>query len=117
MPFTKYIPIEDFSAQCELELHLLKEFADFGLISVHMIEERECLNVDDVDEIERLVRLHKDLNINKEGIDIIVKMRQEILSLSNELESTRYKLQKLEQEKQMQYFEIPRNSGLIVDVG
>jgi hypothetical protein len=117
MPFTKYIPIEDFSEQCDLELHLLKEFADFGLISVYLVEEKECFYVNDIDEIERLVRLYKDLNINKEGIDIIVKMRQEILSLSKELESTRYKLQKLEQEKQMKYFEIPYSSGLIIDAG
>lgn len=116
MIVNKYISIEDFSAQENLELQLLRDFAENGLITIYVVEEKDCLLADDLDEVGRLVRLYKDLHINIEGIDIILTMRKQLIELNRKLEQAQYRLQKLEQEKQMLYFELPRNSGLIIDV-
>lgn len=112
---TRYITIEEFSNLHGIEVRVLQEFMDFGLIHTHKLQEKECLTADDIDHAERLIRLYQDLGINKEGIEIILSMREQIISLNKELEALRHKINRLEQENHLIFIEIPQKSGLIVD--
>lgn len=108
----QYISIEEFSAQHGIEVRLIHEFAEFGLIHMHKQQDLECLITDDIAHVHRLMRLYQDLGINKEGIDIILSMREQILCMRAELENLRYKTQQLEQERQQKLM----NIGVIIDL-
>lgn len=111
-----YISIQEFSSQHGVEVTLIREFAEFGLVQMHIQQNLECLIADDIAHVRRLIRLYQDLGINKEGIDIILSMREQIMNLQQELESLRYKAQRLEQERHQQLTDFPSIQGLIIDL-
>jgi DNA-binding transcriptional MerR regulator len=111
-----YISIEEFSSQYGVEVTLIKEFAEFGLLHTHYQQNLEYLEADDLAHVQRLIRLYQDLGINKEGIDIILSMREQILSLQQELQNLRYKAQRLEQERHQRLTDFPSIQGLIIDL-
>ncbi|QHT67783.1 hypothetical protein GXP67_14630 [Rhodocytophaga rosea] len=111
-----YISIREFSTLHGVEVALIHEFAEFGLVQTHFQQNLECLIADDIAHVRRLIRLYQDLGINKEGIDIILSMREQILSLREELESLRYKAQRLEQERHQRLTDFPSVQGLIIDL-
>ena len=115
MASTVYITIEEFSTRHGVEKELIKEFMEFGLLNTHKQQEGECLTADDTEHVARLVRLYHDLGINKEGIDIIISMREQLINMSRELERFKYRAEKLEQERQYTFFDIPRRNGLLLD--
>lgn len=107
-----YITLEEFSRFHRIEGAVLREFVDYGLVQVHLVEEKECLQAADLERAERLVRLHHDLGINPEGLDIILHLREQLIALQAEREALAHRLRKLEQERQ------PSRgaSGYIVDI-
>ena len=99
-----YIAIEEFCTHHRVQVRLVQEFADFGL--VHLQEEAQQAFVPEaeVEKLERLLRLYSELGINKEGLEIILNMRDQLLNLNSELETIRYRLQQLEKEQDLKLF-------------
>jgi len=82
----------------ELCLHYKVEFSFFdaldniGLIQIEIIEQKKFIHQDKISDLEKMIRLHHELNVNIEGIDIVfnliekeLKLREEIKSLKNRL--------------------------------
>lgn len=99
-----YISIEEFCTHHGVQVTLIREFADFGL--VHLQEEAQKALVPEVEieKLERMLRLYNELGINKEGVEIILNMRDQLVSLNSELETIRYRLKQLEQEQNLRLF-------------
>ncbi|WNJ21359.1 chaperone modulator CbpM [Pontibacter sp. G13] len=87
MSTQRYIRIQEFARFHQIEESILYEFDDFGLIHLYHRTDGPCISDDDVQDCERVVRLFRDLGINKEGIEVIVRMRGQIVSLQQELRS------------------------------
>jgi hypothetical protein len=115
MASTIYITIEEFSNQYGVQQELIREFMDFGLVNTYQQQEAECLSAKDTEYVARLVRLYRDLGINKEGIDIIMSMREQLIRMHDELNRLRYKTHRLEQEQELLFFDTPRRNGLLLD--
>ena len=115
MASTVFITIEEFSTQFGIQQELIQEFMEFGLVTVYRQQEGEYLMADDTEHVARLIRLYRDLGINKEGIDIILSMRDQLIQLHDELNKVRNKAQRLEQEREWLFFDIPRSRGLLLD--
>lgn len=79
----------------------LLEFVDVGLLrpAPARAAAEAALELDDeADELlPRLARLHHELGINKEGIDIIVAMRQRLVRVQAELHRQTARARQLEQ--------------------
>lgn len=70
----------------------VESLLDLGLVETVRVQEVQYLQVIHLQEIERMVRLHDDLEINPEGIEavhLLLKrigyMQDEIISLRNRL--------------------------------
>jgi len=92
----KYIAIEEFSRHHGIEVTLIREFADFGLMALIVEDNREFVSDADVKQLERMLRLTQDLGINKEGIEVILNMRKELKKLRRKRKTLRYRLSQLE---------------------
>lgn len=86
------IPAEDFCIYHNIEYSFIHSLEDSGLITVTAVEETHYIPVDEVQKLEKFVRLHYDLDINVEGIETInyllekiEGMQKEILKLKNNL--------------------------------
>jgi DNA-binding transcriptional MerR regulator len=111
----RYINIEEFCSHYGVEITLIQEFAEFGLVQLHVRDNREVLPDADITRLERMLRLFRDLGVNKEGIEVILNMREEIEQLRQEADQLRYRLQQLEAEKQQQLSHLPHARGFIID--
>jgi hypothetical protein len=63
-----------------------------GLLEIKTIEETQYIHPDAIYEIEKMIRMHQELDINTEGIDIVFNLLQKIDALQNELVSTKNRL-------------------------
>jgi chaperone modulatory protein CbpM len=84
------IPAEEFCIYHNIEYSFISSLEDSGLITVTSVEQLTYIPVDELQKLEKFVRLHYDLDINVEGIETInhllekiEQMQKEILQLRN----------------------------------
>jgi len=77
MEYEKLISLKKFCIHYKVKESIVLSLDEFGLITIHKIDQEYFLNTDDIVELEKMLRLHCDLGINLEGIDaIIVLLKQ-----------------------------------------
>lgn len=86
------IRIEYLCEQYNVELAFINSLQEFGLINVMVVKESKYLSNEDLKEIEKLIRLHYELGINMEGIDVISNLLNQIADLKQELTVAKNKL-------------------------
>lgn len=86
------ISAEQFCAQHNVELSFITTLQETGLIQVVTVERTHFIPEDHLPELEKLVRLHYDLEINLEGLEAITHLLERIEILQNELRETRKQL-------------------------
>ena len=86
------IPAKDFCIYHNVEYSFINSLEDSGLISITSVEQSAYISADEIQKLEKLIRLHYDLDINLEGIETIYyllekveQMQKEILHLKNKI--------------------------------
>ncbi|MGY2130642.1 chaperone modulator CbpM [Hymenobacter sp. HD11105] len=87
------ITFRDCASRYGLSENDLHEFVDLGLL--HPAEEPDTLQ-DEPDQLARLARLHHELGLSVEGIDVVLAMRRRMLKLQAELALQRARIAQLE---------------------
>jgi hypothetical protein len=92
MPTENSIPAIEFCALHHIEISFIHSLGDAGLLKTDPIRETGSIPPDQLQELEKFVRMRYELDINLEGIEAIVHllereryMRQEITRLQNKL--------------------------------
>ncbi|MEO8253254.1 MAG: chaperone modulator CbpM [Flavobacterium sp.] len=88
--------IDLFCQHHSIELNFISAIKEYGLIEVIIVEEKEYFSAKQLSSVEKIIRLHYDLEINLEGIDVI-------LNLLNQIED--YKRQLLTHQNRVAFFE------------
>jgi hypothetical protein len=65
---------------------------DYGLIDVISNEGNEFLSADKLNQLEKIVRLHYDLDVNVEGIDVILHLLQQLENAEHEMHKLKSQL-------------------------
>ncbi len=81
------IPISQFCKIYEIEFSFINSLNDFGLIEIVYIDKDKFIELEKIQQLERIIRLHDDLGVNFEGIDIITNLMHKIDILQNKLNS------------------------------
>lgn len=92
------ILIEHFCANHEIEFSFIYSLHQFGLIEVIIHDDQKYLYQEQLKEVEKMMRMHYDLDINMEGIDVISNLLKRIDKLQHELRTTQNKLRLYENE-------------------
>lgn len=85
MKSTTYITVTHLCNQYQVKEELFTQLHDTGLIQIIKQETQPCLAITSIHRVEKIIRLYKDLNVNPEGIDIILNLLERIDSLSSEV--------------------------------
>ncbi|WP_339701391.1 chaperone modulator CbpM [uncultured Marixanthomonas sp.] len=92
MAHSKYIQVSTYCKQTNIDRDFIQSLEQYGFIKVKVTKNEPEIAEDDITEIERMFRLHKELGINLEGIDALnnlVKrmrmMKTELFQLKNRL--------------------------------
>lgn len=87
-----FVSAKAFCTHHHIELTFIQSLQDYGLIETTSEAEEVLLPQEQLEALEKMVRLHFDLNINLEGIDAIYHLLQRVENLQREVISLRRKL-------------------------
>ena len=86
------IPTKTLCLHYNIDISFVDDLNKIGRIQIQLIEEQQYIHQDQVGELEKMIRIHKELNVNIEGIDVIYNLlekeqalRDEVISLKNRL--------------------------------
>lgn len=92
MNIENLIPLPTLSRHYKVEIAFFNNLYEMGLLEIKTIEETQYIDADAVFEIEKIIRMHQELEVNIEGIDIVFNLLQKIEALQNELTTAKNRL-------------------------
>lgn len=92
MAAEKYIWIRDFCQGHSLEEAFLYELQEFDLIRIVEVESQPALHRRELRRLERLVRLHHDLQISPQGLQAVQHLLDRLETMEQELWQLRRRL-------------------------
>lgn len=87
-----FISAKAFCSHHHIELSFIHSLHDYGLIDVTSAGEDYLLSPEQLEALEKMVRMHFDLQINLEGIDAIYHLLQRLEAAQQEVVSLRNRL-------------------------
>lgn len=86
------IVLDEFCTRHHVEVSFVRSLEEYGLLQTIIVNETLCLPGDELPKLEQAVRLHQELKINSEGIDVVINLLHRIENLQNEITELRNKL-------------------------
>lgn len=79
------ISIQQFCAQYEIPVTFINALHEYELIEIIVTENKNYLKEAQIDRIEKMIRLHYDLEINLEGIHVIDNLLDRLDNLQSQI--------------------------------
>lgn len=79
------ISVERFCSYYEIPDSFIHELVEYELIKVIQEKEKRFIDFNSVSQIEKYIRLHFDLNVNFEGLDIITNLITQLEEAQEEI--------------------------------
>jgi chaperone modulatory protein CbpM len=86
------IPLDTLCTHYKVEMSFFSNLNEMGMIEIKTIEESQYIHQENIYEIEKMIRMHQELDVNMEGIDVVFNLLQKIDALQNELVSVKNRL-------------------------
>lgn len=86
------LPVELLCTHYNIEVSFITSLTEFGLIEITKVEETNYLYKTQIKDLEKLIRLHYELDINMEGIDAISHLLRRVDNLHEELTALKNRL-------------------------
>ncbi|MDR5591514.1 chaperone modulator CbpM [Christiangramia sp. SM2212] len=78
------IPAEEICIRYKVERKFVSSLNESGIIEIVRIEETEYVHCDHLAELEKMMRLHHELDINLEGLEAINHLLGQIKQLQRD---------------------------------
>lgn len=88
----EFIYIDTLSSHYEIEISFFHDLDKTGLIEIHIVNEKPCIHQDRISDLEKMLRLHQELKLNFEGIDVVFNLLNKISGLQEELAAVKNRL-------------------------
>jgi uncharacterized Fe-S cluster-containing MiaB family protein len=79
------IPADEFCASHNIEITFINSLQEAGLIEITTISETEYIHENQLNELEKIVRLYYEMDINLEGIETVIHLLQRINDMQDEI--------------------------------
>jgi len=86
------VPTKTICTHYNIEISFVDELSKMGLIQIEVIEHDQFIHQDQIGDLEKIIRLHHELDLNLEAIDVVFnllekerKLRKELITLKNRL--------------------------------
>lgn len=87
------IIIDTYCQRTSIQQRFIHDLNGLGLITLVREDEVPCIQDTDIPKIEQLHRIHTDLNVNMEGLDIIYNMLNRMQNMQEEIRQLRQELE------------------------
>ncbi|MFD2147361.1 chaperone modulator CbpM [Mucilaginibacter antarcticus] len=85
MSTTELITATDFCTYHHLEQTFITDLHNAGLIQIIIVNQTPCIPNAELNKLERMIRLYKDLEINLAGIEAITHLLQRLDDIQEEM--------------------------------
>lgn len=92
-----FIAVSHLCAHHTVKLSFFIELNEIGLIEIKTIEESHYIHEDTIADVEKMIRLHLDLNLNIEGIDVVFNLLNRVDNLEIEVNELQNRLRLYEE--------------------
>ena len=92
------IPTQTICSHYNIEISFVDTLQNMGLIQIEVVEKNQYIHQDQISDLEKIIRLHNELEVNLEGIDVVFNLLQKEKELRSELIMLKNKLRLYEQE-------------------
>ncbi len=92
MEIKDFIPVIQLCSHYKVEISFFNELNEVGLIEITTIEQSLYIHQDEINDVEKMIRIHRELNVNTEGIDVVFNLLQKVDDLQNELNNVQNRL-------------------------
>ena len=89
----KTISVSKFCINYDIPQQFIDSLSKYDLVEIIEVETTKHIHIDDISRIERLMRIHFDLDVNFEGLDIINNLIDQINTLQNEVSRLKSRLE------------------------
>lgn len=86
------ISIRQFCEYHHIEHAFILTLNEHDFVELIQVDNIAYIHIDTIPKVEKIMRLHFELSINMEGIDVIVQLLDKIEALQEELSDTKNKL-------------------------
>jgi hypothetical protein len=93
----EFIEVGHLCTNHSIEISFIIELAEIDLIEIKTIDQFQYIHQNEVANVEKMIRMHHDLGINKEGIDIVLNLLNKVTELEDELNATKNRLRLYEE--------------------
>lgn len=90
------ISLDDFCSSHSIDVSFINTLNDHGLIHVTVIDERTFIEATQLPVLEKISRLHYDLEINMAGIETLYYLLQRVTNMQQEMTALKNKLRRYE---------------------
>jgi len=94
-----HILVSDFCRHHHLEISFVQRLEERGAVEIHHQQEGDALPTEAMDALERMVRLHQELDIHPEDLDIISDLLDKINDLETEMNLMKAQLRFFERQE------------------
>jgi len=81
----KTIAVKQFCVHYDIPISFIDLLSNYDLIETVEYNNIKHIQIQDINRVEKLIRLHYDLEVNFEGLDVINNLITQINSLQEEL--------------------------------
>ena len=86
------ISIQQFCRHYNVPEDFITALHEYDLVEVTITETENYLQTNQLNDVEKMMRLHYDLNINLEGIDAIYNLLKQVEHLQSQITELKNKL-------------------------
>lgn len=83
---------EEYCIHNNIEVTFIDNLYEYGLIEIRSVEQKHFIHCDQLRELERFARLHYDLDINMEGLDVIAHLLEKVKTMQQEIQALKNQL-------------------------
>lgn len=96
MELTNYINITSFCQYHRIETQVIFTFREMGLVEVVESESEFFLEEEKLGQLERMVRLYKDLQLSPNGVEVVMGLLEKVEKLQQDNQELKKRLKRWE---------------------
>ena len=90
------IAANDFCVYHQIEYTFITSLQEAGLVEISIVDETICIPESELQKLEKMIRLHNDLEINVPGIEAITHLLNRLEQLQEDTRSLKNRLRMYE---------------------
>ncbi len=86
------ISTDEFCINHQIEISFISSLQQFGLVDLLIIKETAYIDANQLQKLEKILRLYYDLDINIEGIEAITHLLNRVNDMQDEITALKNKI-------------------------